>query len=123
VKPVFVQPNLDGPAIELSDVAVHVGRTPLVSGVDWRVAYGERWVVLGRNGAGKSTILSVASTQRFPSAGRAVATHALPVRRGRVTAAGPIDDVLTGEGLSACYEREVDVHRINGRWAAQARRR
>jgi hypothetical protein len=36
VKPVFVQPN--------------VGRTPLVSGVDWRVAYGERWVVLGRNG-------------------------------------------------------------------------
>ena len=272
MKPVFVQPNLDGPAIELSDVEVHVGRTPLVSGVDWRVAYGERWVVLGRNGAGKSTILSVASTQRFPSAGHAVvlghrmgavdlrdvrthigfvganqrlpdaenhsahtvvltghsgsvlplwerydntirdraaklldlvgctdlgdrpvrvcsqgerarvrlaralmadpllllldepfagldlpgredlllalenltraqpelatvtvthhleevpatATHALLVRRGRVTAAGPIDDVLTSEELSACYEREVDVHRINGRWAAHARRR
>ncbi|WP_326948119.1 ATP-binding cassette domain-containing protein [Amycolatopsis sp. NBC_01307] len=269
-KPVFVQPNLDGPAIELAGVEVHVGRTPLVSGVDWRVDYGQRWVVLGRNGAGKSTILSVASTQRFPSAGTAVvlghrmgavdlrdirthigfvganqrlpdaenhnahtvvltgysgsvlplweryddtirdraakllelvgcaglgdrpvrvcsqgerarvrlaralmadpllllldepfagldmpgredlllalenltraqpelatvtvthhleeipatATHALLVRRGAVTAAGPIDEVLTNDGLSACYEREVEVHRLNGRWVAHAR--
>ncbi|UUV32726.1 ATP-binding cassette domain-containing protein [Amycolatopsis roodepoortensis] len=271
-KPVFVQPNLDGPAVELSGVEVHVGRVPLVSDVGWRVDYGQRWVVLGRNGAGKSTILSVASTQRFPSAGTAVvlghrmgavdlrdvrthigfvganqrlpdaenhdahtvvmtgfsgsvlplwdryddtvrdraakllelvgctelrdrpvrvcsqgerarvrlaralmadpllllldepfagldlpgredllmalenltlaqpelatvtvthhleeipatATHALMVRRGRVTGAGPIDEVLTGEGLSACYERDVEVHRINGRWAAHAVRR
>ncbi|EME63387.1 hypothetical protein [Amycolatopsis decaplanina] len=45
------------------------------------------------------------------------------VRRGKVTGAGPIDEVLTDEGLSACYERDVEVHRINGRWAAHAVRR
>ncbi|MFC3448348.1 ATP-binding cassette domain-containing protein [Amycolatopsis speibonae] len=53
----------------------------------------------------------------------ATATHALMVRRGKVTGAGPIDEVLTDEGLSACYERDVQVHRIDGRWAAHAARR
>jgi iron complex transport system ATP-binding protein len=88
VKPVFVQPN--------------VGRTPLVSGVDWRVAYGERWVVLGRNGAGKSTILSVASTQRFPSAGRAVV---LGHRMGAVD----LRDVRTHIGFVGANQRLPDA--------------
>ncbi|MBB2910243.1 ABC-type molybdenum transport system ATPase subunit/photorepair protein PhrA [Streptosporangium becharense] len=40
-------------AVELSDVSVRVvGRTPL-GDIDWRVGYGEHWVVLGPNGAGK----------------------------------------------------------------------
>jgi iron complex transport system ATP-binding protein len=70
-QPVFVQPDPAGPAIELVDVTVRAALTPLIEHVDWRVEYGEHWVVLGRNGAGKSTTMSVAAAQRFPSSGAA----------------------------------------------------
>lgn len=53
-------------------VTVRAQTTPLISNIDWRVDYGQHWVVLGRNGAGKSTTMSIAAAQRFPSAGHAV---------------------------------------------------
>lgn len=267
----FAQPNLDGPALELCEVGIRADRTSLVSGIDWRVEYGQHWVLLGRNGAGKSTVLSVASTQRFPSSGRATVlghrmgtvdlrdlrtrvglvsmaqrlpderdhtahivvltgysgsvlplweryddavrdrahkflelvgcaeladrpirvcsqgeraririaralmadpllllmdepfsgldlparedlllalenlmraepqlatvtvthhveeipatvTHALLIRRGRVSSAGPVDQVLTDASLSECFERDLEIHRVNDRWTAHARR-
>lgn len=268
---VFAQPDLAGPALELRGVEIRANRTPLVSDISWRVEYGQHWVVLGRNGAGKSTILSIASTQRFPSSGQAtvlghrmgtvdlrdlrtkvglvsmaqrmpderdhtahtvvltgysgsvlplweryddavreraskylelvgcaelaerpvrvcsqgeraririaralmadpllllmdepfsgldlparedllaalenlmraesrLATvtvthhveeipetvrHALLIRRGRVCAVGPVEEVLTDETLSDCFERDLEIHRINDRWTAHARR-
>jgi iron complex transport system ATP-binding protein len=48
--------------------------------------------------------------------------HALLVRRGRVGAVGPVDRVLTDESLSECFERDLEIHRINDRWTAHARR-
>jgi iron complex transport system ATP-binding protein len=47
-------------------------------------------------------------------------THALLLRAGRVVAAGPAAEVLTGEHLSACFAMRVEVHRLDGRWAAWA---
>lgn len=41
----------------------------MLSGIDWHVAAGERWVVLGRNGSGKTTLIRVASLYLHPSAG------------------------------------------------------
>ena len=52
----------------------------LISGVDWRVERGERWVLFGPNGAGKTTLLQVVSTYQFPV--RGVATI-LGERMGR----------------------------------------
>lgn len=46
-----------------------LGRQQLLHDVDWRVRAGERWALLGRNGAGKSTVLSLAGALRHPSAG------------------------------------------------------
>ncbi|HET6501644.1 MAG TPA: ATP-binding cassette domain-containing protein [Amycolatopsis sp.] len=100
-KPVFVQPDLSGPAVELTDVTVHVRRVPLIAGVNWRVDYGQHWVVLGRNGAGKSTMLSVASTGRFPSTGTAVV---LGHRMGRVD----LRDVRTHIGFVGAGQRLPD---------------
>lgn len=47
-------------SIEYRDVTVGYGQTEVVSGVSFKVQTGERWGVLGRNGAGKSTTLAAA---------------------------------------------------------------
>ena len=45
-------------------------------------------------------------------------THAALLRRGRPTAAGPIDEVLTQANLRRCFGLDVDVARRGGRWQA-----
>jgi iron complex transport system ATP-binding protein len=47
---------------------VRDGRTVL-DGVDWSVGADERWVVLGRNGTGKTTLIRVASLYLHPTRG------------------------------------------------------
>ncbi len=47
-------------------------------------------------------------------------THALLLKAGNVTAAGPIGEVLTSEQVSACYGFNVIVHHEAGRWSARA---
>ena len=48
-------------------------------------------------------------------------THALLMREGRVTAAGPIADVLTAERLSETFALSLAVVTMAGRWYARAR--
>ena len=73
-------------AIVLEDVTVlrRAGgaRRAVLAGVDWRVAGGEHWGVLGPNGGGKSTLLRIASAQMRPSRGSATI---LGGRLGRVS--------------------------------------
>lgn len=48
-------------------------------------------------------------------------THALLLRRGRVAAAGPLDEALTSERVSEAYDLEIQVLRRGGRlWALPA---
>jgi iron complex transport system ATP-binding protein len=42
---------------------------PVLVDVDWTVRSGERWVVLGANGAGKTSLLRVAALYQHPSRG------------------------------------------------------
>ncbi|ROQ58851.1 iron complex transport system ATP-binding protein [Rathayibacter sp. PhB152] len=49
--------------------------------VDWTVFEEERWVILGSNGAGKTSILQIAAAQNYPSTGSA---HLLEETLGRV---------------------------------------
>ena len=58
-------------AIDLRGVTVMKAGKELISGVDWRVEVGERWVLFGPNGAGKTTLLQVVSTYQFPARGTA----------------------------------------------------
>jgi iron complex transport system ATP-binding protein len=46
--------------------------------------------------------------------------HALLLRGGRVVAAGPVEETLSSEHVSACFGFDVRVHREDGRWAARA---
>ena len=58
-----------GEVAVLSGVGVVRDGRWILSGVDWTVRPGERWVVLGPNGSGKTTLLEILSTYLYPSAG------------------------------------------------------
>ncbi len=47
------------PLIQLKDIALSFGGTPLLSGVDLSVSADERLCLVGRNGSGKSTLLKI----------------------------------------------------------------
>nr|WP_274635723.1 ABC transporter ATP-binding protein [Microbacterium bovistercoris] len=55
--------------LEFSDVIVRRNARNIVDRVDWSVHDNQRWVVLGANGAGKTTILQLAATLLHPTSG------------------------------------------------------
>ncbi len=60
------------PLLETRALTVRAAGRVLVDGLDWQVHAGQRWCVIGRNGAGKSLVL------------RALAGLGVPVRAGEV---------------------------------------
>jgi iron complex transport system ATP-binding protein len=56
-------------------------RAHIVGPVDWRVETGQRWVVLGANGSGKTSLLRLAGAERRPTNG---VVDVLGHRLGRV---------------------------------------
>ena len=57
------------PLIQLKDIALTFGGTPLLAGVELTVAAGERVCLVGRNGSGKSTLLKIAAGLIEPDRG------------------------------------------------------
>ncbi len=49
------------PLLQLRDIALTFGGTPLLDGVELSVSAGERVCLVGRNGSGKSTLLRIAA--------------------------------------------------------------
>ncbi len=68
------------PVLALRGVTlIHDGR-PVLEDIDWAVRPGERWVVLGRNGSGKTSLLRIASLYTHPTRGE---VNVLGERLGR----------------------------------------
>jgi ABC transport system ATP-binding/permease protein len=57
------------PLIQLKDIALTFGGTPLLSGVELSVSAAERVALIGRNGSGKSTLLKIAAGLVEPDRG------------------------------------------------------
>ncbi len=57
------------PLIQLRDIALTFGGTPLLAGAELTVSVGERVCLVGRNGSGKSTLLRIAAGLIEPDRG------------------------------------------------------
>src|SRR5205085_2319314 len=57
------------PLIQLKDIALTFGGTPLLSGVELSVSAEQRLCLIGRNGSGKSTLLKIAAGLVEPDSG------------------------------------------------------
>lgn len=108
--------------LQLQDVGFRRNRRVIIDDVNLTIHAGERWVLFGPNGIGKSTVVSMAATRAFPSDGSvSILGHRLGqydvfklrTRIGLASAAlgrqfpqgeDPLDAVVTG--LSA----------VTGRW-------
>jgi iron complex transport system ATP-binding protein len=80
---------------------------------------GREWLVAGLDelGADPSSpplVLVTHHLEEIPPS----ATHVLLLRDGAVLAAGPIDDELTPDSLSATFGLALGIRRERGRWAA-----
>lgn len=47
-------------------------------------------------------------------------THAALLRKGRLVAAGPVDEVLTTARVTECFDHPIEIVRRRGRWSAIA---
>lgn len=77
------------PILEVRNLRVQRGRAAILQGVDWRVAPGEHWVILGANGSGKTSLLKAITGYMPPSAG---------------------EISLLGRRYGACDWRELRLH-------------
>jgi iron complex transport system ATP-binding protein len=59
-----------GPAIEMRGATVRIDGRTVLGPIDLTIGSGERWVLLGPNGGGKTTLLALAGGRRQPSSGR-----------------------------------------------------
>ncbi|HEY0566692.1 MAG TPA: ATP-binding cassette domain-containing protein, partial [Xanthobacteraceae bacterium] len=57
------------PLVQLRDIGLTFGGTPLLAGVELSVAAGDRVCLVGRNGSGKSTLLKIAAGLIEPDRG------------------------------------------------------
>ncbi|MFN9421784.1 ATP-binding cassette domain-containing protein [Gemmatimonas sp.] len=55
--------------LSCSNIGISFGATELLKDITFTVGEGERWGIIGRNGAGKSSIFSVITGDRQPNVG------------------------------------------------------
>jgi len=74
--------------VDLEDVAFSYGDRTIISGVEWRIAPGERTGIVGANGAGKSTLLGLITGALQPTSGR--------IKRGKTIRVATLTQQLVG---------------------------
>lgn len=77
---------------------------------------------LHRLAVGRPELATVTVTHHLEELSPAIG-RALLLRDGRVQARGPVDEVLTGERMTACFGRPIEVSRHEGRWLARSGKR
>ena len=57
------------PVLAVRDLRIRRGDTLILRGLDWAIAPGEHWVILGANGCGKTSLLAALTGYLSPTAG------------------------------------------------------
>jgi len=60
---------MDDNILRLTGIRRTIDGTDILRGIDWTICSGQRWVILGPNGCGKTTLIRIASMWLHPSAG------------------------------------------------------
>ncbi|RPI07017.1 MAG: ATP-binding cassette domain-containing protein, partial [Actinobacteria bacterium] len=95
------------PPLELRGVSLVYEGQCVLDGIDWRVRRGERWVVLGPNGSGKTSLIRIASLYVHPSRGT---VKVLGGELGRVDVRRLRPRIgLASASMAAMLRREVNV--------------
>jgi ATP-binding cassette subfamily F protein uup len=68
------------PLLQLKDIALTFGGTPLLTGAELSVSTGERVSLVGRNGSGKSTLLKIAAGTVEPDRGSVFVQPGVTIR-------------------------------------------
>ena len=56
--------------IKLNNVSLDIyGAGRILNNINWHIRDGEKWVLFGRNGSGKSKLLEIVTGYNFPSQG------------------------------------------------------
>jgi len=93
-------PGSATPLLALRDVSLSRDGQVILDRVTWEVAPGEHWVILGRNGSGKTSIVRIAALYLHPSIGEVIVLGErlghMDVRRMR-TRIGLASSALAGQ--------------------------
>src|ERR1700759_775642 len=98
------------PLIQLADITLTFGGTPLLEGVELSVSAGERVALVGRNGSGKATLLKIGAGPIEPQPGRPLmqpgaTVRYLPQEPDFAGAASVLDYVEAGLGPGDDHHR------------------
>jgi ATP-binding cassette subfamily F protein uup len=103
------------PLLTLDSVSLAFGHLPLFEAADLRVEAGERIALIGRNGAGKSSLLKVVSGETLPDGGAVWRAPGLRIARLEQDVPGAGDRVVFDEvadGLGALGAIVAEYHRV-----------
>jgi len=102
--------------LKLTDVSLAYGTHPLLDGVSWQIARGERVCIIGRNGTGKSSMLSLVKGSQLPDDGEIWRAPGLKI--GELPQELPLADERTvfdvvAEGLSGVGQLLAEYHHLS----------
>ena len=102
--------------LKFTDVSLAYGATPLLDGVSWQIAKGERVCIIGRNGTGKSSLLKLVKGEQRPDDGDVWRAPALKI--GELPQELPAADErsvydVVAEGLAEVGELIARYHHLS----------
>lgn len=102
--------------LKLTNVSLAYGNNPLLDGVSWQIARGERVCIIGRNGTGKSSMLSLVKGSQLPDDGEIWRAPGLKI--GELPQELPLADARTvfdvvAEGLAGVGQLLADYHHLS----------
>jgi ATP-binding cassette subfamily F protein uup len=102
--------------LKFTGVSLAFGAMPLLDGVSWQIARGERVCVIGRNGTGKSSMLRLVNGEQMPDDGEIWRAPSLKI--GELPQELPRADDRTvfdvvAEGLAGVGELLAEYHRLS----------